>query len=154
MRVKDIIEKWLQGQAKKMTLRAKSKRQGAFGSTLKTIQKTFSVILFSTFEWIWQAWEYGRGKTRKPGATYGSGQTLREAMERYARKNNIVPEKEIKSFAWLASQKIHKEGTKLFRGQDSRFPGKKSSGTINDFIDDKAFNGLLNDVETEIYRMV
>lgn len=154
MRIKDIIEKWLQGQAKKMTLRASLKKQGAFGKTLKTAQKTFSVILFSTFQWIWEAWETGRGKTTSPGAKYGSGKTLREAIEESARKNNIVPKKDIKRYAWFSSQKIHKKGTKLFQGQDSRWPGKKHSGTITDFIDDKSFNKLQDNIEIEIFKLI
>ena len=63
MLTKIIIETWLQDRKTKIQDRAKSKDQGSFPLDVDVNgEDVIKGTLGTSFNWIYNAWEYGRGK--------------------------------------------------------------------------------------------
>lgn len=140
---------FLEGQKSKIVQRATSKGQNLSGKIpqslfidVTTNGAMVHAVLGSTFEWIFNAWEYGRGKRVSNTRT-----DFEEKLAQWiARKGlSIKPA----SLRYL----INKRGTALHRGADSRFSGK-SSGTISDFAKPSIVQGLLKDISNDIMLQI
>ena len=84
------------------------------------------------WEWIFKAYETGRGKTINSGS---GSPTLQQSLAKWLQgKGNSLKEAIGKS--WFISKRIHKEGTKLFKNP--------KIGYLTNFFNESELNNLSN----------
>jgi len=84
------------------------------------------------WEWIFEAYETGRGAT--VNTTAGSP-TLQESLAKWFKGKGLA-EKEAIGKSWNLSKRIHKEGTLLFKNP--------KTGFLTDFFNESKLNNLSN----------
>ena len=82
------------------------------------------------WEWIFKAYETGRGPTEN---TTAGSPTLREKLEKWVTSKGITGNP--KGLAYIMARKIHEQGTKLFRDGGNK-------GFLTDFFNESKLNNL------------
>ena len=141
------IERFLNEIVKDIVARANKKKQnvsnkipGTFKIEISNEKDIRKAVLFSTFKWLFNAWEVGRGKRKSNKKT-----DFEEKLARWIKRKGLTIS--AKSLRWM----INKKGTLLHQGKDKRFQGKKS-GTITDFVNQKRIDKFVARFTADIMK--
>ena len=141
------IEQFLNGAIKDIVTRANQKDQNVANKIPKSFKIDISVekdvrkaVLYTTFKWLFNAWEVGRGKSKSNKKT-----DFEEKLARWIKRKGLKIS--AKSLRFL----INKKGTLLHQGKDKRFTGKKT-GTITDFVNQQKIDKFVKRFTDDIIK--
>jgi hypothetical protein len=139
----DMIMGFLEETRGKIIARANEKDQNVSGKVANSLEVSRyedsrkEVYRLIGFKWIIAAWETGRGKGKWPP---------RGSIEDWIERKGIIAKGITrKSLAFLIARKIGEYGTRLHRGEDSRWMGKRMSGTLTDFVNEANLKELVKE---------